>query len=131
MMVKYSKKMIERINNDIKGGFNHLFPITDDMTKTFEGVSRLVMLDRYTQKDLSLNTLSIGDLVIAVVKNDPKFPARGLGNVVGINGDKVKIKLEEDSLSSAEDADHNGCIERNKRQIDKPLELYFEQIAMN
>ncbi len=128
-MVNYNKNQIEKINNDIKSGFGHLFPITDEMNMTFEGVSRLVMLDRYTQKDLSLNTLEIGDLVIAVVKNDPKFPARGLGNVVGIKGDIVKIKLEEDSLGSAEDADANGCIERNKRQIDKPLELYFEQIA--
>ncbi len=128
-MVKYSKNMVEKINKDISEGFSHLFPITEDMKMTFEGVSRLVMLDRYTQKDLSLNTLSIGDLVIAVVKNDPKFPARGIGNVVGINGDDVKIKLEDDFLGSAEDADQNGCIERNRRQIDKPLELYFEQIA--
>jgi len=128
-MVEYSKKTMEKLNNDISRGFPHLFPITDDMKMSFEGVSRLVMLDRYTQKDLALNTLEIGDLVITIVKNDPKFPARGIGNVVGISGDKVKIKLEEDSLGSAEDADQNGCIERNKRQIDKPLELYFEQIA--
>ena len=128
-MIKYDNNQVAKINEDIIKGFTHLFPITDDMKMTFEGVSRLVMLDRYTQKDLSLNTLRIGDLVITIVKNDPKFPARGIGNVVGINGDIVKIKLEEDSLASAEDADKNGCIERNKRQIDKPLELYFEQIA--
>ena len=130
MMVKYSKNVVDNINNDIKGGFPHLFPITKDMNKTFDGVSRLVMLDRYTQKDLTLNTLKKGDLVITIVKNDPKFPARGIGNVVSINGDLVKIKLEDDSLGSAEDADKDGCIERNKRQLDKPLELYFEQIAM-
>ena len=128
-MKKYSKELVEKINNDIKKGYDHLFPITEDMMKTFEGVSRLVMLDRYTQKDLALDTLSIGDIVIAVVKNDPKFPARGIGNVADINGDSIKIKLEEDFLGSAEDADKEGCIVRNKRQIDKPLELYFEQIA--
>ena len=83
-MKKYSKELVEKINNDIKKGYEHLFPITKDMTKTFEGVSRLVMLDRYTQKDLTLDTLSVGDIVIAVVKNDPKFPARGIGNVVEI-----------------------------------------------
>jgi len=129
-MVKYSDELVQNINEDIKAGFNHLYPITEDMRMTFEGVSRLVMLDRYTQKDLTLHTLRTGDIVIAVVKNDPKFPARGLGNVIGIDGDTVTIKLEEESLSSAEDADKNGCIVRNKRQIDKPLELYFEQIAL-
>ena len=128
-MVKYSIKVIEKINSDIKRDFKHLFPITSDMNKTFEGVSRLVMLDRYTQKDLTLSTLSIGDLVITIVKNDPKFPARGIGNVVEINNDSITIKLEAESLVSAEDADKNGCIIRNRRQIDKPLELYFEQIA--
>lgn len=129
-MHQYSKETINKINNDIQSGFNHLFPITDDMVKTFEGVSRLVMLDRYTQKDLSLNTLSVGDLVITIVKNDPKFPARGIGYVSAINNDKIQIKLEEEFLASAEDADSNGVITRKIRQIDKPLELFFEQIAM-
>ncbi|AIO18312.1 Ribonucleoside-diphosphate reductase NrdZ [Candidatus Izimaplasma bacterium HR1] len=129
-MVKYNKELINKINGDIKTAFPHLFPITKEMSKTFDGVSRLVMLDRYTQKDLTLDSLSIGDIVITIVKNDPKFPARGIGNVVDINGDTVRIKLEEDYLGAAEDADKEGCISRNKRQLDKPLELYFEQIAM-
>lgn len=128
-MIVYSEKLISSINRDITSEFPHLFPITPDMVKTFSGVSRLVMLDRYTQKDLSLNTLKKGNLVIAVVRQDPKFPARGIGSVESIDGDYVRIKLEEDSLANAEDADKDGCIIRTKRQIDKPLELYFEQIA--
>lgn len=129
-MIKYNKSMIQKLNRDITSEFPHLFPITDKMIKSFDGVSRLVMLDRYTQKDLSLDTLSIGDLVIGVVRQDPKFPARGIGYVASINGDYVSIKLEEEYLVSAEDADKDGCIVRTKRQIDKPLELFFEQIAM-
>ncbi len=128
-MYKYSSKNIEQINKNIAEGFPHLFPITPDMEKTFEGVSRLVMLDRYTQKDLSLSTLDKGDLVITVVKNDPKFPARGIGYVSHVIGDLVTIELEEEFLATAEDADKDGLITRNIRQIDKPLELYFEQIA--
>ncbi len=128
-MKEYSKELIQKLNKDITSNFTHLFPITVDMKKTFSGVSRLVMLDRYTQKDLSLDTLSIGDLVITVVKNDPKFPARGIGNVLEINGDSVRIKIEKEYLTNAEDADSEGCVVRKKRLIDKPLELYFEQIA--
>ena len=128
-MRKYNAKSIEKLNNDITSRFGHLFPITDDMEKTFSGVSRLVMLDRYTQKDLSLETLSVGDLVITIVKNDPKFPSRGIGNVLEINGDYVKIKLEEAYRGIAEDVDSEGCVIKSKRIIDKPLELYFEQIA--
>ena len=129
-MYKYNNELIEKINENIRGGFPHLFPITEDMNKTFEGVSRLVMLDRYTQKDLSLDTLSEGDLVITIVKNDPKFPSRGIGYVLSRENDNITIKLEEDFLGAAEDADSNGCIVRTLRQVDKPLELYFEQIAM-
>jgi len=54
------------------------------MKTTFEGVSRLVMLDRYTYKDTEKKTLGVGDLVILTVKPDPKFPARGIGEVVRI-----------------------------------------------
>jgi ribonucleoside-diphosphate reductase alpha chain len=125
----YSNELKEKINNDIKKGFNHLFPITDNMKMTFDGVSRLVMLDRYTQKDLELGTLSVGDLVISVVKHDAKFPARGIGVVTKIDGYDITIKLEEEFLGQAEDATGNGEITRNLRQVDKPLELYFEQIA--
>ena len=88
-MIKYSKELVTKINNDITNAYPHLFTITDDMSKSFDGVSRLVMLDRYTQKDLALNTLSDGDLVIAVVRQDPKFPARGIGYVSGIDGDNI------------------------------------------
>lgn len=128
-MIQYTKEQIEKLNHDIQNGFSHLFPITDEMTMTFEGVSRLVMLDRYTQKDLALTTLAEGDLVITIARHDPKFPARGIGNVASIDGDKIKIKLEPEYLVTAEDADSDGCIERNLRQVDKPLELYYEQIA--
>jgi ribonucleoside-diphosphate reductase alpha chain len=130
MMVKYSKEMIQRLNKNIKEHFTHLYPITEEMNKTFEGVSRLVMLDRYTQKDLALKTLEVGDLVITVVRADPKFPARGIGSVVALDGDTVTIKVEAEYLGSAEDADKNGLIKRNVRQLDKPLELFFEQIAL-
>ncbi len=128
-MAKYPESLIKSINHDIAERFTHLYPITNDMEKSFDGVSRLVMLDRYTQKDLNLTTLKKGDLVITIVRDDPKFPARGVGIVESINGEELTIKVEPDYLASTEDADENGCIVRRLRQVDKPLELYFEQIA--
>ncbi len=128
-MANYSKELIKSLNEDIKTHFSYLYPITPDMEKTFDGVSRLVMLDRYTQKDLNLKTLKIGDLIITIVRDDPKFPARGVGQVVAIDEDNLTIKVDDDYLASTEDADEHGQIVRTKRQVDKPLELYFEQIA--
>jgi len=128
-MAAYPKALIESINKDIETHFPHLYPITPDMEKTFEGVSRLVMIDRYTQKDLNLATLKEGDMVITIVREDPKFPARGIGFVEKIDNDTLTIKVDTDYLASTEDADEQGRITRPKRQVDKPLELYFEQIA--
>ncbi len=128
-MKQYSNNYITRLNKAINEHFTHLFPITDNMTLSLEGVSRLVMLDRYTQKDLTLETLAEGDLIITIVKDDPKFPARGIGWVQSIDNDNVTIKVEDEFLASAEDADKNGIITRRKSQVDKPLELFYEQIA--
>ncbi len=128
-MTTYSKQFIESINKDIESHFSHLYPITDDMHKSLDGVSRLVMLDRYTQKDLNLKTLKKGDIVITVVREDPNFPARGVGNVESIDDETLTIKVEEEYAAQVEDADENGYIERTLRQVDKPMELYFEQIA--
>lgn len=128
-MEKYNEVLVNNLNENIKKYFPHLFLITEDMHKRFEGVSRLVMLDRYTQKDINLQTLAVGDLVLTIIKNDPKFPARGVGYVVGIEDGIVTIKLEEEYTGIAEDINDKNEIIRKKSEIDKPLEIYFEQIA--
>lgn len=43
--------------------FPQVSPITDEMTKTFDEISWMVMLDRYSFKDTMKETLEIGDLV--------------------------------------------------------------------
>lgn len=127
-MSRYSETMKNNINNAINSHFPYLYPIEDDMNVTLDGVSRLVMLDRYTQKDINHITLSVGDLVICVAKEDPKFPARGIGNIEKIDNDHVIIKLEDEYQMAAPDQ-VDGFIKRRISQVDKPLEIYFEQIA--
>ena len=128
-MARYSASQIQRLNEDILKNFPHLYPIEDSMSLSLEGVSRLVMIDRYTQKDLTLKTLKVDDLVITIVRHDPKFPSRGIGNVVSIDGDLVTIKVEDEFIGQTEDADASGQIVRTMREVDKPLELFYEQIA--
>jgi len=129
-MHKYEGSLIEKLNHDIKNNFPHLFLIDDAMKKTFDGVSRLVMLDRYTQKDINHSTLGNGDLVICVVKDDPKFPSRGIGYITRIVDDKVYIRLEEEYAAIAIDLLDSGEIIRIKNSVDKPMEIFYEQIAM-
>ena len=83
----YSKKMdldVERLNEDIKL-FDSVHPITPDMKITHKGVSRLVMIDRYAYKDTEKITLTAGDFVVLTIKEDPKFPARGMGFIQSID----------------------------------------------
>jgi len=123
---------IEKINKDIRL-FPQVHPITEDMKITHKGVSRLVMLDRYAFKDTEKITLSKGDFVVLTVKEDPKFPARGLGYILDIDWEskKAKVQVEEDyryTLENPQEAE-TGVIERSLDVIEKPLEVYYEQIA--
>ena len=129
-MHKYEKALIEKLNHDISNYFPHLFLIDESMKKSYDGVSRLVMLDRYTQKDINHITLGVGDLVICVVKDDPKFPSRGIGYITQIVDDKVHIRLEDEYQGIAPDLLEGGEIIRIKNSIDKPMEIFYEQIAM-
>src|SRR5699024_8119300 len=75
---KASKIDVQQLNEDI-ANFPQVHPITDDMNITNEGESRLVMLDRYAIKDTEKKTLRVVDFVVLTLKDDPNFPARGLG----------------------------------------------------
>nr|WP_321302663.1 vitamin B12-dependent ribonucleotide reductase [uncultured Trichococcus sp.] len=127
------KAGFEKLNKDIER-FPHVFPITEDMHVTYAGVSRLVMLDRYSYKDSTKETLSEGDLVILTVKEDPKYPARGTGTVLSINhkDQTVRIKVSEEYQHNIDDfeVEEGGIVTRRILTLDKPLELFYEQIAM-
>jgi ribonucleoside-diphosphate reductase alpha chain len=131
-MTVYTNEVKAKLNEDI-AQFKQVFPITDDMEKAFSGVSRLIMLDRYTFKDTEKKTLKVGDFVVLTVKTDPKFPARGYGYVTAIDWAerKVSVKLDESFVGVLEDSEEiaTGTVTRPLDSIDKPLEIYYEQIA--
>ncbi|MBW8348091.1 ribonucleotide reductase [Bacillus sp. IITD106] len=135
MSVVYSQKQIlniERLNQDIRL-FKPVHPITPDMKITHKGVSRLVMIDRYAFKDTEKITLTEGDFVVLTIKEDPKFPARGLGFIKSINWEeKTAEVIVEEEFRSALDNDaerETGLIIRSLDIIEKPLEIFYEQIA--
>ncbi|MBS6193135.1 MAG: vitamin B12-dependent ribonucleotide reductase [Enterococcus hirae] len=126
----YSKKYIEKLNQDIRN-YPEVKPIDPQMKLTFEGISRLIMLERYTYKDPHNQTLTIGDLVVLTVHADPQYPARGIGTIIQHSGDDLTIEVEEEFRSSLTDPEEiaRGFVKRNKSEVEKPLELYYEQIA--
>lgn len=125
------KLNVEKLNKDI-ALFPEVHPITPDMKLTYKGVSRLVMLDRYTYKDTEKITLTAGDFVVLTIKEDPKFPARGLGFIQEIDHvlNTATVLVEEDYRGVLEGKEaETGVVIRSLEVIEKPLELYYEQIA--
>jgi len=126
------KVNVSSLNDDI-AKFTQVHPITADMKTAHSGVSRLVMLDRYAFKDTEKKTLKVGDFVVLTVKADPNFPARGTGFITAIDWDKqeaeIQIEPEFVSVIDNEDEAKTGIVRRSIDVIDKPLEVYYEQIA--
>ncbi|WP_347549648.1 vitamin B12-dependent ribonucleotide reductase [Pseudalkalibacillus hwajinpoensis] len=123
---------IEQLNKDIEL-FAQVHPITEDMHLSHKGVSRLVMLDRYAFKDTEKRTLQKGDFVVLTIKEDPKFPARGLGFIKDLDhhSKKATVAVHEDYVGvlDTEEERNTGLIVRSFDVIEKPLEVYYEQIA--
>ena len=61
--------------------------------KRLEGLSEKIFLDRYAMKDADTKNTKVGDVVLVLTKDDPKFPAKEVGDVIAREGRKVKIKL--------------------------------------
>ncbi|MCE8162710.1 MAG: adenosylcobalamin-dependent ribonucleoside-diphosphate reductase [Candidatus Moeniiplasma glomeromycotorum] len=134
----YSLQIVEKLNQVIAENFPHLALIKPNFNLTLQGISRLVMLDRYSQKDKALKTLQAGDIVLTVIKPDPQFPSKGIGQIVNQFTNEYGIlfwviEIEEEFENQI---DPNLLSKNNSRQIlkqsfeiEKPLELFWEQIA--
>lgn len=132
-MMKNSEINIAQLNEDIKH-FEQVHPVTPDMYRRQEGVSRLVMLDRYSFKDIEKKTLKNGDFVVLTVKDDPKFPARGYGIIKDFDRVKntARVCVDESfrGVLESEEESETGIIEVSLDVVEKPLEIYYEQIAL-
>lgn len=131
---KHQEPILDKVqlNADITK-FPQVHPITEDMHIEHKGVSRLVMIDRYSFKDTEKKTLKVGDFVVLTVKEDPKFPARGLGFITALdekNG-KADIWIEKDYRSAIDNPkeQERGIVTRPIEVLEKPLEVFYEQIA--
>ncbi|KLL01937.1 MAG: ribonucleotide-diphosphate reductase, alpha subunit [Mycoplasmataceae bacterium RC_NB112A] len=134
----YSPQNIEKINQTINQSFPHLCPIKPHFKLTLKGISRLVMLDRYSQKDKELKTLQPGDIVLTIIKPHSQFPSKGIGRIVDKFTNKHGIlfwiiEIDEEFESQIDPYllfnNSSRQIIKESFEIEKPLELFWEQIA--
>lgn len=131
--MEFTPTYIQKLNKDIET-YTAKYPerkvhlIEEGMNTTFKGISNMVMLDRYVHNDSLLETLTTGDFVLLTVKDDPKYPTRGTGTVVAINGEEVTVQVSEDYIGQLEN-NPEGILVKPLQSIQKPLELFYEQVA--
>ncbi|MBW7474329.1 adenosylcobalamin-dependent ribonucleoside-diphosphate reductase [Paenibacillus oenotherae] len=63
-----------------------------------EGLSEKIFLDRYAWKNADSNDTKVGDVVLVLTKDDPKFPAKEVGEVIARSGSEVTVRLRSGDL---------------------------------
>ncbi|MBU1111418.1 MAG: adenosylcobalamin-dependent ribonucleoside-diphosphate reductase [archaeon] len=85
---------------------------------SFDELGRSIFLDRYSIKDQRENT-QIGDLVIALTREDARFPKKELGIIKDINGDKVTLHVITGEFA---DKSNNHEFKTTIWKCDRPIE---------
>ena len=94
---------------------------TKQKTK-LEGLSEKIFLDRYARKDADYNNTKVGDIVLALTKDDPKFPAKEVGEVIAREGNKVTVKTRSGNTVET-------TVEKITLTIEKTPEEMWDRLA--
>lgn len=92
------------------------------MTRKLEGLSEKIFLDRYAWKNADTSKTAVGDVVLVLTKDDPKFPAKEVGEVIGRSGSEVTVKLRSgDTMTTS--------VEKLTLTIEKTPEEMWDRLA--
>lgn len=94
---------------------------TKKVTK-LEGLSEKIFLDRYAMKNADSSNTKVGDVVLALTKDDPKFPTKEVGEVVSRDGDRVSVKLRNGDIVESD-------VEKLTLTIEKTPEDMWDRLA--
>ncbi|ERI10549.1 ribonucleotide reductase N-terminal alpha domain-containing protein [Aneurinibacillus aneurinilyticus] len=67
-----------------------------------EGLSEKIFLDRYALKDPNPDHVQVGDTVLVLTKDDPKFPKKEVGVVEEREGNTIQVKLRNGEIVTTE-----------------------------
>ncbi|WP_372814703.1 adenosylcobalamin-dependent ribonucleoside-diphosphate reductase [Paenibacillus sp.] len=89
---------------------------TTQQTK-LEGLSEKIFLDRYAMKDADTSHTKVGDTVLVLTKDDPKFPAKEVGEVIERQGRQVKVKLRSGDVVESSVEKLTLALEKTPQQM--------------
>ncbi len=84
----------------------------------FDELGRSIFLDRYSLK-CKREEIEVGDLVVAISKEDPKFPKKDLGVVTKMDGDDITLHMVTGMFA---DEENNFEFKTSIWKCDKPIE---------
>ncbi|OZQ68449.1 ribonucleoside-diphosphate reductase, adenosylcobalamin-dependent [Paenibacillus sp. VTT E-133280] len=87
-----------------------------------EGLSEKIFLDRYAWKDADSNNAKVGDVVLVLTKDDPKFPTKEVGEIVERNGRIVTVKTRSGELVKSD-------VEKLTLNIEKTPEEMWDRLS--
>lgn len=87
-----------------------------------EGLSEKIFLDRYARKDADTTNTKVGDVVLVLTKDDPKFPAKEVGEVIERSGREVTVRLRSGELVHSD-------IDKLTLTIEKTPEEMWDRLA--
>lgn len=95
--------------------------VTKSTTK-LDGLSEKIFLDRYALKDSLVKEVNVGDTVIILTKDDPKFPQKEVGEVIAIEGESIKVGLRSGQLVDT-------TIDSINRPLETTPEMMWKRLA--
>ncbi|PZT55894.1 adenosylcobalamin-dependent ribonucleoside-diphosphate reductase [Paenibacillus silvae] len=87
-----------------------------------EGLSEKIFLDRYAWKDADSSHAKVGDTVLVLTKDDPKFPMKEVGEIVERQGQQVKVRTRSDAVIETD-------VEKLTLTIEKTPEEMWDRLA--
>ncbi|MNM04182.1 Ribonucleoside-diphosphate reductase NrdZ [compost metagenome] len=95
---------------------------TVEHSQRLEGLSEKIFLDRYAWKDADTNNAKVGDVVLVLTKDDPKFPTKEVGEIVEREGRIVTVKTRRGELVKSD-------VEKLTLNIEKTPEEMWDRLA--
>ncbi|MFD1176684.1 adenosylcobalamin-dependent ribonucleoside-diphosphate reductase [Paenibacillus puldeungensis] len=87
-----------------------------------EGLSEKIFLDRYAWKNPDPSHAKVGDVVLVLTKDDPKFPTKEVGEIVAREGRTVTVKTRSGELVESD-------VEKLTLNIEKTPEEMWDRLA--
>ncbi|MGD8191591.1 adenosylcobalamin-dependent ribonucleoside-diphosphate reductase [Brevibacillus ginsengisoli] len=87
-----------------------------------EGLGEKIFLDRYAMKDLDYTNTQVGDTILTLTKDDPRFPQKEVGEILSIHGKEVTILLRSGETIQT-------SIERTTRPLELTPDAMWDRLA--